>query len=174
MLGGSARVLRADGYIPGSFQVQPALEFPAAAAFAWCTDYSSGDIELMGNEGSRKVERVNEDTFILTDEFKPADDKVLRNSRSKKVVRIYPELLSWTNTRVSSDGRYTQFLYQIVSEEGGSRLDYTGSQIFPGKKPGPKKLAEIAKRLTDEDSASWRSLAKAMAKDLGGRASIKA
>jgi hypothetical protein len=159
---------------PVHFRFSQHFEFPPAEAFAWCTDYSSADIELMGNEGSRKVKRVNEDTFILTDEFRPADDKVLRNPRSKKVVRIYPELLSWTNTRISPDGRYTQFLYQIVSEEGGSRLDYTGSQIFPGKKPGSKKLAAIAKRLTDEDSASWRSLARAMAKDLGARASIKA
>jgi hypothetical protein len=162
----SPRVLIADGYIPGSFQVQPALRIPTSTGLRVVHGLLFG--------GSRKVKRVNEDTFILTDEFKPADDKVLRNARSKKVVRIYPELLSWTNTRISSDGRYTQFLYQIVPEEGGSRLDYAGSQIFPGKKPGPKKLAVIAKRLTDEDSASWRSLAKAMAKDLGGRASIKA
>ncbi len=156
------------------FRFRQHFEFPPEAAFAWCTDYSPGDIELMGNEGSRKIRRVNDDTFILTDEFKPADEKVIRNSRSRKVVRIYPELLSWTNTRVSSDGRYTQFLYQIVSEDGGSRLEYTGSQIFPGRKPGPKKLASIAKRLTDEDSASWRSLARAMEKDLGGRPSTRA
>ncbi len=140
--------------------------FPAAEAFEWCTDYSPCDLDLMGNGGRRKVQRVNEDTFILTDEYGTKGEGVLRTRRSKKVVRIYPERLGWTNTRVSSDGMYTQFLYQIVPEEGGSRLEYTGSQIFPGRRPGPKKLAAIAKRLTAEDSASWRNLARAMAADL--------
>ncbi|MGP8124424.1 MAG: hypothetical protein ACLQEQ_00935 [Nitrososphaerales archaeon] len=142
------------------------FDFPAAEAFEWCTDYSPGDLDLMGNGGRRKVQRVNEDTFILTDEYGTKGESVLRTRRSKKVVRIYPERLGWTNTRVSSDGMYTQFLYQIVPEEGGSRLEYTGSQIFPGRRPGPKKLAEVARRLTAEDSASWRNLARAMAADL--------
>jgi hypothetical protein len=142
------------------------FDFPAAKAFDWCTDYAPGDLELMGNGGRRKVQRVSEDTFILTDEYGTKDGSVLRTRYSKKVVRLYPERFSWTNTRVSSDGMYSQFLYQVVTEEGGSRLEYTGSQIFPGRRPGPKKLAAIAKRLTAEDSASWRNLAKAMAADL--------
>jgi hypothetical protein len=142
------------------------FDFPAEAAFNWCTDYSPDDLNLMGNGGRRKVERLNDDTFILTDEYGTNDEKVLRTRLSKKVVRIYPERLCWTNTRISPDGIHSQFLYQLVPEEGGSRLEYTGSQIFPGKSPGRKKLAEIAKRLTAEDSASWRNLAKAMAKDL--------
>ncbi len=142
------------------------FDFPAAEVFGWCTDYTPTDLELMGESGRRKVDRINEDTFILTDEYGTKDERVLRTRFSKKVVRIYPERLSWTNTRISSDGVYSQFLYQLVSEKGGSRLEYTGSQIFPGKKPGAKKLTAIAKRLTAEDSASWRNLAKAMAKDL--------
>jgi hypothetical protein len=142
------------------------FDFPAARVFDWCTDYAPDDLELMGSGGRRTVQRVNEDTFILTDEYRAKGEGVLRTRYSKKVVRVYPERLSWTNTRVSTDGMYTQFLYQIVPEEGGSRLEYTGSQIFPGRRPGPKKLAAIAKRLTAEDSATWRNLAKAMAADL--------
>lgn len=148
------------------FKFKQHFDFPAAEAFAWCTDYSPGDIELMGNQGSRKVQRLNDDTFVLTDEFKAKDDKVLRTRQSQKVVRIYPERMSWTNTRISPEGMFTQFLYKIVPEKGGSRLEYTGSQIFPGRKPSPAKLAAIAKRLTAEDSASWRHLAEAMVKDL--------
>jgi len=148
------------------FKFSQHFDFPAIEAFAWCTDYSSDDLDLMGNGGRRKVQRVNDDTFILTDQYTAKDKTVLRTSRSKKVVRIYPEILSWTNTRVSQEGKYTQFLYQILPEEGGSRLEYTGSQVFPGKRPGQKKLAEIASRLTAEDSASWRNLAKAMTVDL--------
>jgi lipid A disaccharide synthetase len=148
------------------FKFSQHFDFSATKAFDWCTDYSPNDLNIMGNGGRRKVQRLNEDTFILTDEYEMKDEKVLRNRISKKVVRIYPELLSWTNTRISSDGKYTQFLYQIVPEENGSRREYNGSQIFHGKRPARNKLAAMAKRLTAEDSASWRNLARAMAKDL--------
>jgi len=148
------------------FRFSQHFDFSAEKAFEWCTDYSPGDLDLMGNGGRRKVERVNEDTFILTDAYSSKDESVLRTRQSKKVVRIYPESLSWTNTRVSPDGIYSQFLYRITPDKGGSRLEYTGSQIFPGKRPGSKELSAIAKRLTAEDSESWRNLAKAMAKDL--------
>ena len=139
------------------------FDFPPEEVFQWCTDYAPGDIELMGNKGRRKVKRLNDDTFVLNDKYKTKEGKVVK----KKLVRIYPERLSWTNTRVSKDGRYSQFLYQIVAEEGGGcRLDFSGSQIFSGKKPGKAKLDAIAKQLDTEDSAGWRNLAKAMAKDL--------
>jgi hypothetical protein len=148
------------------FSFRQHFDFPASKAFAWCTDYSPDDLYMMGENGRRKVKRANEDTFILRDEYGGGEEGVLRTRVSTKVVRIYPERLSWTNTRTSSDGRYSQFLYQIVPEEGGSRLEYVGSQVFPGKKPGAKKMAEVAKRLTEEDSRSWRNLARAMARDL--------
>ena len=139
------------------------FDFPSEEAFRWCTDYAPGDIELMGEKGRRKVKRLNDDTFVLNDKYKTKQGKVVK----KRLVRIYPERLSWTNTRVSKDGRYSQFLYQIVAEEGGgSRLDFAGSQIFSGKKPGKAKLDAIAKQLVTDDSAAWRNLAKAMAKDL--------
>ena len=139
------------------------FDFPPEEAFRWCTDYAPGDIELMGNKGRRKVKRLNEDTLVLNDKYKTKEGKLVK----KRLVRIYPERLGWTNTRVSKDGRYSQFLYQIVAEEGGgSRLEFFGAQIFSGKRPGKPKLDAMAKQLGTEDSASWRKLAKAMAKDL--------
>jgi len=139
------------------------FDFPAAEAFRWCTDYAPEDVELMGEKGRRKVKRLNEDTFVLNDKYKTKEGKVVK----KRLVRIYPERLSWTNTRVSKDGRFSQFLYQIVAEEGGgSRLDFVGAQIFSGKRPGKAKLDGMAKQLAAEDSVAWRNLAKAMTKDL--------
>jgi len=139
------------------------FDFPPEEAFRWCTDYAPGDVELMGEKGRRKVKRLNEDTYVLNDKYKTKEGKVVK----KRLVRLYPERLSWTNTRVSKDGRYSQFLYQIVAEEGGgSRLEFVGSQIFPGKRPGRARLDTMAKQLVTEDSAAWRNLAKAMVKDL--------
>ena len=139
------------------------FDFAPEEAFRWCTDYAPEDVELMGEKGLRKVKRLNDDTLVLNDKYKTKEGKVVK----KRLVRIYPERLSWTNTRLSKEGRHSQFLYQIVAEEeGGSRLDFVGSQIFSGKKPGKAKLDAMAKQLATEDSAAWRNLAKAMTRDL--------
>jgi hypothetical protein len=146
------------------FKFSQHFDFPPEEAFRWCTDYQPEDIKLQGKDGVRKVQWVNEDTVVLTDTTFKGTGKVTR----RKLVRLFPERLSWTNTRISSEGRHSQFLYEIVAERGGSRLDFTGSQVALGKKPSPAKLAAMAAELVKEDSASWRNLAEAMAGDLSG------
>lgn len=144
------------------FRFSQHFDFPPKDAFRWCVDYDPKDIERMGDSGRRIVKRLTDDTFLLTDTYPATKGRVSK----VKMVRIYPETLSWTNTRMSLSGRYSQFLYHIAEEPGGSRLDFTGSQIFEGKKPGPSKMAALANELAAEDSRSWRNLAKAMATDL--------
>ena len=135
--------------------------FPARAAYDWCTDYDPGDIELGGAKGERSIKRLNEDTLILTDTYFRGRGKVVK----KRLVKLYPKTLSWTNTRISEEGRYSQFLYQILPEPDGSRLVFTGSQMLPGRASAASR-AVIAKKIAKEDAAEWRILAKAMAKDL--------
>ncbi|TLY14412.1 MAG: hypothetical protein E6K86_08160 [Thaumarchaeota archaeon] len=124
---------------------------------------------MAGDRGSRAVRRMNEDTLVLTDTYFTDKGKVVR----KKLVRLYPETHSWTNTRISTEGRFSQFLYRIIPEAEGSRLEFTGSQVLPGKKPPALKLAALARKYVKEDSQSWRNLAKAMEEDLGGRSKPK-
>jgi hypothetical protein len=143
------------------FKFSQHFDFPPERAYRWCTDYDPGDIRLQGKNGVRRVQWFNEDTAVLTDTSFAGAKKVAK----RKLVRLYPERLSWTNTRISLEGRHSQFLYEIVAEGGGSRLDFTGSQVFQGKKPSAAKLQAMAAALTKEDSAVWRNLAKAMAKD---------
>jgi len=144
------------------FRFSQHFDFPAEAAYRWCTDYEPGDIRLHGKDGLRRIRWVNGDTVLLTDiEFTDSE-----KTAKRKLVRLYPETLSWTNTRLSSEGRHSQFLYQIVAENKGSRLDFTGSQVFSGKRPSPAKLAAMAAELAKEDSTTWRNLARAMARDL--------
>jgi hypothetical protein len=144
------------------FKFSQHFDFPPKKAYKWCTDYDPGDIKLQGNDGVRKVRWVNEDTVLLTD----FDFAVGRKVGRRKLIRLYPESLSWTNTRLSSEGRHSQFLYEIVAEKGGSRLDFTGSMVYKGKKPSAAKLVAMAAGTVKEDSATWRNLARAMAKDL--------
>jgi len=151
------------------FRFSQHFDFPAGDAYKWCTDYDSGDIGLAGDRGSRAVRQINEDTLVLTDTYFTDKGKVVR----RKLVRLYPETHSWTNTRISTEGRFSQFLYRIIPEAEGSRLEFTGSQVIPGKKPPALKLAALARKYVKEDSQSWRNLARAMEEDLGGRSKPK-
>ena len=151
------------------FRFSQHFDFPAGDAYKWCTDYDSGDIGLAGDRGSRAVRQINEDTLVLTDTYFTDKGKVVR----RKLVRLYPETHSWTNTRISTEGRFSQFLYRIIPEAEGSRLEFTGSQVIPGKKPTALKLAALARKYVKEDSQSWRKLARAMEEDLGGRSKPK-
>jgi hypothetical protein len=137
------------------------FDFPARAAYKWCTDYDPGDIQLGGQRGKRSIQWLIEDALILTDTYFTGKRKVVK----KRLVRLYPERLLWTNTRISAEGRYSQFLYRIVPEPGGSRLVFTGNQIIAGKASASRRAA-LAKKLAKEDSALWRIFAKEMAKDL--------
>jgi hypothetical protein len=138
--------------------------FSAAEAYKWCTDYDAGDIALEGLKGVRRVEWTDDDTVILTDTIDVDGRKVSK----VKVVRLYPKLLFWTNTRISGPGKYSQFIYQIVSEgENASRLDYNGAQVEEAEKiPSSSEVAAMSKRLRKEDSQAWVNLAAAMKKDL--------
>jgi len=138
------------------------FDFGAEEAYRWCTDYDPSDLQLAGERGKRAILWVNEDTLILTDTYFTEKGKVTR----KRLVKLYPGSLSWTNTRISAEGRHSQFVYQVFPEAGGSRLEFTGSQMLPGKKPRAAKLAALAKKYAKEDSEGWRNLARAMAKDL--------
>ncbi|MDA4137234.1 MAG: hypothetical protein OK449_09610 [Thaumarchaeota archaeon] len=138
--------------------------FSAAEAYEWCTDYDAGDIALEGLKGTRRIEWTDDDTVILTDTIDTDGRKVTK----VKVVRLYPKLLFWTNTRISGPGMYSQFIYQIVPEgKNTSRLDYNGAQVEEAEKtPTASQIAGRSKQLTEEDSRAWVNLAAAMKKDL--------
>lgn len=95
------------------------------------------------------------------------------NGRSvvkKRLVRLYPDKLFWTNTHISGPAKYSQFLYQIVQEGGSSasRLDFTGLQMDYGE-VGHMSVGSLGQKLTKEDSHTWKLLAKAMERDLKER-----
>jgi hypothetical protein len=141
--------------------------FPAAEAYEWCTDYDAGDIVLEGMKGVRRVEWTDTATVILTDTVDADGGKTTKI----KVVRLYPKLLMWTNTRISDPGKYSQFIYQIVPEgKNASRLDYNGAQIEEREKvPSSSEIAAMSEKIAEEDSQAWVNLAAAMEKDMSRR-----
>ena len=143
--------------------------FPAGEVYAWSTDYRPEDIDLSGREGKREIERIDDSTLILTDTVKQAGV-----SRTKvRLIRLFPDILTWTNTRLSEEGRHSQFIYKIVPDgPGSSRLDFSGAQLDESPKaPSSSQLSALARRYSEADERIWVNLAAALEKDLGPRRS---
>lgn len=139
------------------------FDFPAKDAFEWSMDYRDDDMARMGLKGTRKIERLNDDTLIVTDTIFSGT----KREPKRRLIRIYPERLTMVNTRLSSTDRHSQFIYEFVSlEEKKSRLDFSGAHVFYGKKPSPSKLSTLARKMAEEDGTVWKHLAAAMEKDL--------
>jgi hypothetical protein len=137
----------------------------ARKAYTWCTDYSPEDHALMGDKAAeRQITRVAEDTIILTDIFHTGKGKVEKQKR----VQLYPDRLRWVSTHLTGPNKHSQFIYEISAEgNGASRLDFTVLHIEYGEKLDSEDIKLLAGKLKEEDSAAWKLLAKAMAKELG-------
>lgn len=119
----------------------------------------------MGEEyAERKITHLTEGTVILTDVFHENG-----HVEKQKLVQLYPDRLSWTSTHLTGPNKYSQFLYEILEEgESASRLDFTALHLeYTKKNLDEKDVGLMAKKLCKEDSAAWKLLAKAMAKELG-------
>ena len=137
------------------------FNYPAEEVFRWCTDYSSGDLGLMAEDGKRSVERITKETFILDDTYRNGT----KTTRKKKIVNLYPDTLSWVSTHLIGKTKYSQFLYKVSPlGSSSSRVDFTGFQVEydDKKKRNAKALSEDLRK---EDSHAWELLAKEMEND---------
>ncbi len=136
----------------------------AIEAFLWCTDFSPIDHQLMGHAtAERQVMRVSNDVMVLKDVFHTADGVV----EKQKLVHLYPDRFSWISTHITGTNMHSQFLYEIQPKNGGSRLNFEAVHVDHGKeKISPVEAQMLADSLCCEDSAVWRLLAVAMAKEL--------
>jgi len=142
--------------------------FSAREVYDWSTDFQADDIARMGKEGIRSVERLDETTIILTDKIKEAT----RSITKVRLVKLYPEMMMWTNTRISEEGRHSQFIYQMVPEGKGSRLEFTGAQVDEApRRPTSAKLSAIARGYEETDSLTWVRLAKSLEEEFSQRRS---
>ncbi|HXW36925.1 MAG TPA: hypothetical protein VEJ36_03345 [Nitrososphaerales archaeon] len=153
-----------DSY-PVRYRFSQSFDVPAEAAYRWCIDYRPDDWGRMGKKGTRRIRRINEDTIILTDTVESESGPVTK----RRLVRLHPERLAWTNTHLGGPNRHSQFWYQIVSlGRGRSKLEFTGLQVNYGRRPSPSEIAAIARELRKDDSNMWVLLAKEMSKDKHG------
>ena len=136
---------------------------PARKAYEWCTDYSPQDHALMGEEAAkRQITRVTDTTIILTDLFHTSKGNV----EKQKLVQLYPDRLCWVSTHLTGPNKYSQFIYEISAEgDSASRLDFTALHLEYEKNLDSEAIKSLANKLKKEDSATWKLLAKAMAKE---------
>jgi len=166
--------------LPGSARKMPVvairyrfrqpLRASARAAFAWCTDFGPTDGQLFSHRTVRTVERLADDTFVLSDRTYPNGQ--LR--RIRRLVRIDPTQRSWTNTHLDGPFRHSQFWYRIVPDgRSRSHLEFVGLKL----ESLPRKLsrAEVARHARanrDSDAREWRThLAPALEKEARSRRS---
>lgn len=141
--------------------------FPARQVYDWSTDFREDDVARMHKKGRREVEKLDDSTLILTDETFENGRKV----RKVRLVRLYPEQMMWTNTRLSEEGKHSQFIYQVVPEgRKASRLDFIGAQVdeAPNRRPTSKEIGELSKAYAKADALSWVYLSEALEQDLAG------
>jgi hypothetical protein len=137
--------------------------FSADAAFAWCTDFTPEDHQLMGDAtGERKVTHLSEGVILFDEVFHTPDGDVSK----QKLVTLYPDRYSWVSTHLTGPNKHSQFTYQITPVKGGSQLEFTGLHI-EHQKLLPAEVKVLAQRFCRDDAGAWRLLAAAMAKDLG-------
>jgi hypothetical protein len=147
------------------YKFRQRFKVPVEEAFSWSIDYDPDDFSLMGQEGTRKINRLSEDTFVLEDARRTPEGIVQKT----RLIRINPDRRSFSNTHISGPTLHSQFWYEFFPEgKKASRLDFTGLLLYPSERKLSKgEVAKIAAAETKGDSAIWKHLAKAMEAELG-------
>ena len=120
----------------------------------------------MGEDAAeRQITHLTDTTIILTDIFHTSNGRV----EKQKLVQLYPNRLSWISTHLTGPNKYSQFIYEISAEgDGASRLGFTALHLeYEKENLDSEGIKWLADKLKEEDSAAWKLLAKAMAKQLG-------
>lgn len=92
-----------------------------------------------------------------------------RTRRIRRLVRINPSEMAWTNTHLDGPYRHSQYWYRVVPDgPRASHLEFRGLRVERTRRRlPPKALARMAEECRREDSGDWRRrFAPALARDL--------
>ena len=137
---------------------------PAWKAYKWCTDYRPNDLALMGEKGRRGIQKLTQDTLILTEVVRLGRKTV----RKRKLIKLNPAELAWYNIQLEGPNKHSTFLYQIQPEgPRASKLNFTGLMVvYSKRKLSPGRIRRTAGTERGYDSQAWVLLAKAMEKEV--------
>jgi hypothetical protein len=142
------------------------LKAPARAAYGWCTDFGSDDGALFSERTLRSVRWLSDDALVMTDTTYPRG----RLQRIRRLVRLDPDQMAWTNTHLDGPYRHSQYWYRILPD--GSRdahLEFRGLRLETTARPLSRSEVERrAEQCRRSDAGEWRRrLAPALARDVG-------
>jgi len=145
------------------YHFSQSFNVPALKAYKWCTDYDPQDHALMRVNAKREILHISENTIVLADTY-PDKNKSIKK---QKLVCLYPNQLSWTNTHLTGPNKYSQYLYRIVPESKMTcRLERASLQVeYSRKRFNKKEIELVAEKLRNEDSAAWKLLAAEMERE---------
>jgi len=147
------------------YRFEQPFRVPARAAFTWCTDFVPADGALLSDGTVRSVRRLTKDALILTDTTHPGG----RRLRIRRLVRIDPRSLAWTNTHLDGPFRHSQYWYRVVPDgPARSHLEFDGLRLVRSARPwSASERAREAERNRSSDARAWRErLAPALERDL--------
>ena len=136
------------------YQFRQKLRVPARAAYAWCTDFRNDDGRLFSQTTRRTVRRIAENAIVMTDLTYPEG----RPRRIRRLVRMDPEQMAWTNTHLNGPFRHSQYWYRIVPEGPRScRLEFEGLRLEDVLRAMSRsEIARRARQNQVHDATEWR------------------
>lgn len=148
------------------YQFRQPLQAPAKAAYDWCTDFGPSDGKFFVPAHRRSVRWLTEDSLVLTDTTYPSR----RALRIRRLVRLNPSQLAWTNTHLDGPYQHSQYWYRIVADgPRRSHLEFIGLRLETSRRP--LSASAVARKTEEErldDATMWqRRIAPALARDLG-------
>lgn len=147
------------------FRFRQRFGVAAKRAYAWCTDYQPSDARLFEQKWRREVRTLSDDALILTETTWPAGRRMV----IRRLVRLSPEDLAWTNTHISGPFRHSQYWYQIVPDgPRRSHLVFTGMRLVrTSKRLSPSQKARLVDQERQGDLRLWRNrIAPVMEREL--------
>jgi hypothetical protein len=151
------------------YKFRQPLSASAETAYAWCTDFGPDDGSLFAARTRRSVRFLSEDALVMTDLTYPRG----RALRIRRLVRLNPAELAWTNTHLDGPYRHSQYWYRIVPDgPRRSHLEFVGLRLESSRhRLRASEIARRAEACRTEDSDEWRRrLAPALERDLAPRA----
>lgn len=147
------------------FRFRQNFRASARRAYEWCTDYQPSDSRLFKQKWRREVHQLSDDAIILTETTWPKG----RRRVIRRLIRLSPQDLSWTNTHISGPFLHSQYWYQIVPD--GSRrshLVFTGMRLVrTSKRLSPSQKGRLVDEEIQDDSTLWRNrIAPVMEREL--------
>ena len=138
----------------------------ADRAYAWCTDFRPQDGALYSRRTLRRVDRLTDDAYLLTDTPFPLG----RPRTIRRLVRLAPAERAWSSTHLDGPFRHSQFWYRIVrGGRGRSYLDFRALKLE--RAAHPLSAGELRRRATRNQRADadvWANrFAPAMAREVG-------